>query len=342
MGDGWRTRVQRGAGAPHRDVPSDGLAGARRGVASAVCGLAALGLLAATAPPAPGGAQGPPAVAAREYRAPSVSAKDGAPLTIALTEKYRADLDPTAQAASGRIVLLAHGLSVSGLATFDVQVPGVPPAGSWSVMDQLALRGYDVWTLAVQGYRQSDRHDCGLCVTTEAAAADVEAAVRFVLAARRAGRLHLLGYSWGGQTAGLVAARHPELVNRLVLAAPVLDRGPGDPPTAEFSPNTPDLAGYFHPTAAVPAVVAAFVAAAVAAEPVFPSGGAVDILTDPRKTDPRRLTAPTLVIYGADDALTPVGGSPGPRSRAGAASTRRFTHSGWRSATRPAAWPPHE
>jgi pimeloyl-ACP methyl ester carboxylesterase len=287
--------------------------------------LAPLLLLASALLPAPVGAQRAPAVVAREYRAPSVSAKDGSPLTIALTEKYRADLDPTAQAASGRIVLLAHGLSVSGLATFDVQVPGVPPEGSWSVMDQLALRGYDVWTVAVQGYRQSDRHDCGLCVTTEAAAGDVEAAVRFVLAARRADRLHLLGYSWGGQTAGLVAGRHPELVNRLVLAAPVTDRGEGDPPTEQFSPNTPALAGYFHPTGAVPEVVAAFVEAAVAAEPVFPSGGAVDILTDPRKADPRRLTAPTLVIYGADDEVTPVGGpNVRPFFEALAATEKRF------------------
>ena len=156
-------------------------------------------LLALALTPPAGAAQAipaAPAVVTREHRAPSVSAKDGAPLTLALTEKYRADVDPSAQAASGRIVLLAHGGSVSGLGTFDVQVPGVPPEESWSVMDQLARRGYDVWTLAVQGFRQSDRPDCGLCVTTEVAARDVEAAVRFVLAARRADRLHLVGYSW--------------------------------------------------------------------------------------------------------------------------------------------------
>jgi pimeloyl-ACP methyl ester carboxylesterase len=162
-------------------------------------------------------------------------------------------------------------------------------------------------------------------VTTEVAARDVEAAVRFVLAARRVGRLHLVGYSWGGQAAGLVAARHPEWVNRLVLAAPALDRGQGDPPTAEFSPNTPDLAGFFHPTGAVPEVVAAFVEGVVAAEPVWPSGGFVDFLTDPRKTDPRRVLAPTLMIYGADDALTPVGGpNVRPFFEALAAAEKRF------------------
>jgi pimeloyl-ACP methyl ester carboxylesterase len=224
---------------------------------------------------------------------------------IALTEKYRADLDPVALAAGGRIVLLAHGSAFSGPPGFDVQVPGVPLERSYSVMDQLALRGYDVWTLAVQGFGPSDRHECGLCVTTEAAAGDVEAAIRFVLAARRVDRLHLLGWSWGGQAAGLVAQRHPELVNRLVLAAPGLDRGPGDPPTAEFSPNTPDLAGFFHPAGAVPEVVAAFVETVVAAEPLGPSGAFVDFFTDPRKTDPRRVIAPTLLIYGADDVITP-------------------------------------
>jgi pimeloyl-ACP methyl ester carboxylesterase len=258
--------------------------------------------------PAPAGAQQPP-VTARDYRAPSVSAKDGSPLTLALTEKHRADRDPNALAASGRVVLVTHGSSYSGQVGSDVQVPEVPAEPSYSMLDQLALRGYDVWTLAYQGYGRSDRHDCGLCVTTEAASRDVEAAVRFILAQRGAGQLHLIGWSWGGQTAGLFAQRHPELVNRLVLYAPILDRQEGDPPSEQFRTNTEaGLSRIFHPAAAVPEVVAAFVRAALAVDPHPPNGVLLDWRTDPLKMDPRRLALPTLVIYGADDVITPVSG----------------------------------
>ena len=106
--------------------------------------------------PAAAGAQQPP-LTVRDYRAPSVSAKDGGPLTLALTEKHRADQDPNALAASGRIVLVTHGSSYSGQVGSDLQVPGVPAEQSASMLDQLALRGYDVWTLAYQNYRSEER-----------------------------------------------------------------------------------------------------------------------------------------------------------------------------------------
>jgi pimeloyl-ACP methyl ester carboxylesterase len=278
-------------------------------VSPVLCALPAVLLpLALVLVPAPVGAQQPPAVVAREYRAPSVSAKDGSPLTIALAEKYRADLDPNRQAASGRIALLTHGSNFSGLAGFDVQVPGVPLAQSYSIMDQLALRGYDVWTMDYQNYGRSDRHDCGLCVTTEAAARDVAAAVRFILAERRVRRLHLLGWSWGGETAGLFAQSHPEAVNRLVLTAPLLDVAQGALPTADFRPNGPGLAVIFHPDARVPEVVSAFLETVVVTDPLAPTGVVLDARTDPLKMDPRRLTMPTLVLWGADDVVTPLAG----------------------------------
>ena len=134
------------------------------GTRSVALGLAvlrglALGflLLGPVVLPASAGAQ--PALTTRDYRAPSVSAKDGSPLALALTEKHRADRDPNALAASGRVVLVTHGSSYSGQAGVDVQVPGVPAEQSYSMLDQLALRGYDVWTLAYQNYGRSDRHD---------------------------------------------------------------------------------------------------------------------------------------------------------------------------------------
>src|SRR5919199_1788144 len=177
------------------------------------------------------------AIAAQEYRVPSASAKDGSPLLLAVSEKYQEGRDPNLQAASGRIVLLTHGSSFSGQVGVDVQVPGVPPEQSFSLMDQLALRGYDVWTLAYQNYGRSDHHDCGLCVTTEAAARDIEAAAQFIRGLRTVDRLHLIAWSWGAQAGGLVAQRHPDWVNRLVLNAPLLDLQDDTPPREQFRTN---------------------------------------------------------------------------------------------------------
>ncbi len=113
----------------------------------------------------------------------------------------------------------------------------------------------------------------------------------------------------GAQAGGLVAVRQPDAVNRLVLNAPIVDRQEGDPPTEQFRTNTEaGLARIFHPGAALPEVVSAFVQTALAVDPQPPNGVLVDWRTDPMKMDPRQLTMPTLVIYGADDVITPVAG----------------------------------
>ena len=284
----------------------------RRCALRAGVGLAALATTGFAPEPAAAQAGTPEpdtTITTREHRVPSVSAMDGSPLTLAVTEKHLADADPSAMAAPGRVVLLTHGSSYSGQTGLDVQVPGLPPAESWSLLDQLALRGYDAWTLAYQNYGHSDRHDCGLCVTTEAAAQDVEAVAAFIRAERGVERLHLIAWSWGAQTGGLFAQTHPEWVDRLVLNAPILDRQEDEPPTEPFRTNAAEgLSRIFHPTARVPEVVEAFLQAALASDPQPPNGVLVDWRTDPRKVDPSQLQMPTLVIYGADDIVTPPAG----------------------------------
>ncbi len=249
------------------------------------------------------------AITVQEYQVPSASAKDGSPLMLAVSEKYQEGRDPNVQAASGRIVLLTHGSSFSGQVGVDVQVPGVPPEQSFSLMDQLALRGYDVWTLAYQNYGRSDHHDCGLCVTTEAAARDIEAVAQFIRRLRNVDRLHLIAWSWGAQAGGLVAQRHPDWVNQLVLNAPILDLQEGAPPSEQFRTNNEaGLTRVFHPTTQVPEVVQAFLQAALQWDLQPPNGVLVDWRTDPMKMNPSQLTMPVLVIYGADDVITPLSG----------------------------------
>lgn len=262
-------------------------------------------------------------IIAREHFIPGISAKDGrSPLKLALFEKFARKRRPEEQAESGRIALVLHGATTSGRVNNDVQVPGVPLNQSFSLMDQFALRGYDVFTLDYQNYGRSDHHDCGLCVNTLAATNDVEHAVNFILQLRGVSKLHLIGWSWGGATGGLFAQRHPDHLNRLVLYAPVLDlqkdfsKATSQPPTfanspvfpvptAQFRDNTLNnaaaLKGFFHPTARIPAVVDAYVKAALEVDRKSPNGVLADWRTDPLKMDPTKIITPTLVIGGSDD-----------------------------------------
>jgi hypothetical protein len=50
------------------------------------------------------------------------------------------------------VLFLAHGSSVSSRPTFDLSVPG---HGDYSLMDQFAGYGFDVWTMDFEGYGRS-------------------------------------------------------------------------------------------------------------------------------------------------------------------------------------------
>jgi pimeloyl-ACP methyl ester carboxylesterase len=56
------------------------------------------------------------------------------------------------------------------------------------------------------------------------AVAQVEASVRFILEQDSRARLSLVTHSWGSMPAGLFAARHPTLVDRVVMFAPLAHR----------------------------------------------------------------------------------------------------------------------
>lgn len=256
----------------------------------------------------PSGAQ-QSSIVAKEYRVPSLSAKDRAPLTLYAYEKYDSRLNPDVQAAQGRIVLVLHGATTSGRVNYDVQVPGLPPAQTFSLMDQFARRGYDVWTMDYQNYGRSDKHECGLCVTTEVGARDAEAVAKFMLVRRSAKRLHVIGWSWGAETGGVFAQNNADIVNRIVFYAPVLDLQGPPPPTDQFRTNNEAaLTGFFHPTARVPEAVQAYLKAALEVDPRSPNGVLVDWRTTPLKMDPKKITMPALIIYGADDDRAPPGG----------------------------------
>lgn len=267
-----------------------------------IAALFAVTLLSACASisPAPVSLQG------SEHWVPSVSAHDGKPLMLYVWEKRRADLKLESLAANGKVVVLAHGATTPGRVGFDLQVEGV--AGpTHSLMDYLAARGYDVFALDYQNYGRSQGHPCGHCVTTQVAANDMNAVVDYVRSQRGVKQVYLLGWSWGTVTTSLFGMQHPDKIRRLVLYAPPVWHGPrGKVPPTEFRPvNEKATRALFTPGAAEPAAIEAFVAAATKF-PQAPNGVLVDLFTRMPLTDPKKIGAPTLVILGEKDQLTPI------------------------------------
>ena len=112
-------------------------------------------------------------------------------------------------------ILFVHGSSLSGRATFDLQVPRQPGA---SAMDWFASRGFDVWCLDMEGYGRSDKQRDINCDVANGAD-DCLAACRYIKGLRGLESIHVYGSSSGALRAGLFAQRHPELVARLALDA---------------------------------------------------------------------------------------------------------------------------
>lgn len=129
-------------------------------------------------------------------------------------------------------------------------------------------------------------------------------------------RAHVFGTSLGGAIAQVLAARHPQRVDRLVLSstfragvspaainaevfATLATLRAGLPATAS------EIAGFFFPPQHVadhPEVVAIFSGTTRSAAQKQRRAG---ILARPVRCDPARITAPTLVLVAAEDRLIP-------------------------------------
>jgi pimeloyl-ACP methyl ester carboxylesterase len=111
------------------------------------------------------------------------------------------------------VLFLVHGSSISST-SFDVTVPG---RGEYSLMNAFARFGYDVWTMDFEGYGKSSRGEGNSNVAD--GVEDLKAAIPVVARETGQQRFHMFGESSGALRAGAFAMAHPELINRLVLAA---------------------------------------------------------------------------------------------------------------------------
>ena len=163
---------------------------------------------------------------------------------------------------------------------------------------------------------------------TREATRDIAAAVDFVLKRRGVRQLVLIGWSWGTTTTGAYAAEHPEKVGKLVLVSPVWLPMTAPKFTGAYRTGTHDSVRAFTIAGIPPARVAE-----ISPQAQFELWWAATLATDPegaRRTPPvlrapngvlkdfaeiwaagnstydaARIRAPTLLVVGEWDAITP-------------------------------------
>lgn len=231
---------------------------------------------------------------------------------------------------AGRIVLFVHGATFPASSTFDVKLSG----GSW--LEYLATRGYDVYALDIRGYGGSTR-PASMSQPPEAnppfagtreAVRDISAAVDYILARRGASRLTLIGWSWGTATTATFAAENPAKVSKLVLVSPVWLGSRPPPYKGAYRTNTHDSARSFALSGLPPervneiAPLASFDTWWAATLATDPEGAAKSppvvrspngVLEDFEKIwavgkatyEPASIRAPTLLVVGEWDVITP-------------------------------------
>jgi len=219
----------------------------------------------------------------------------------------------TAQPKAGTI-LFVHGSSMASQPTFDLQVPGRTDS---SAMDWFARRGFDTWSVDMEGYGRSTK-DRDNNAPISYGADDCFAAATYVRKLRGSGPLLVYGISSGALRAALFAQRHPEMVARLALDAHVWT-GQGSPTLEQRAKRLPEfqaknrrpidrafVRSIFerdHPGTADDAVIEAFADAILALDDSVPTGTYVDMCAKLPVVDPTKITVPTIIMRGEYDGI---------------------------------------
>ncbi|MEI6244622.1 MAG: alpha/beta fold hydrolase [Acidobacteriota bacterium] len=206
-------------------------------------------------------------------------------------------------AAPRAAILLIHGRTWSSRPDFDLQVPGLKR----SVLQSLSDRGIAAYAVDLRGYGETPR-DAGGYNTPTRAAADVGEVLKWI-AARHPGldKPAVLGWSNGGLVAQLVGQRAPALVSSVTLFGytPETEYRIGTPmlPVPKVAPKTRNSADgaasdFITPQVTPPAVVKAFVSAALASDPIL-AEWKDDQEWNALKAE--RMFVPIMLLHGSND-----------------------------------------
>jgi pimeloyl-ACP methyl ester carboxylesterase len=211
-------------------------------------------------------------------------------------------------------ILFVHGSSMASQPTFDLQVAARPDS---SAMDHFARRGYDCWSVDMEGYGRSTK-DRDNNAPIAQGADDCHAAALYIQKLRGKRPLLIYGISSGALRAAMFAERHPDMVRRLALDAFVWT-GEGSPTLAERRKKLPDfkaenrrpidkafIRSIFerdHPGTAEQNVIDAFADAVVALDDSVPTGTYVDMCSKLPAVNPEKIAVPVLIMRGQFDGI---------------------------------------
>ena len=211
-------------------------------------------------------------------------------------------------------IQFVHGSSMASQPTFDLHVPGRADS---SAMDWFARKGFDCWSVDMEGYGRSTKDRDNNAPIAQGADDCFEAA-KYIQKLRGKKALLTYGISSGALRAAMFAERHPELVARLALDATVWT-GEGSPTLAERRKKLPEfqsknrrpmskafIHSVFdrdHPDTADRKVIEAFADAVCALDDSVPTGTYVDMCSRLPVVDPEKITVPTLVMRGQFDGI---------------------------------------
>ncbi len=210
------------------------------------------------------------------------------------------------------VLFLVHGSSISST-SFDLTVPG---KGEYSLMDAFAKFGFDVWTMDFTGYGKSSRGEGNSNIAD--GVADLQAAIPVVAHETGQQRFHVFGESSGALRAGAFAMAHPELIDRLVLAA-FTYTGEGSPTLTDRAkqvefyrthnrrPRDRDMIRSIFtrdkPGTSDPAVGEALADAEMKFGNDIPTGTYLDMTTNLPIVDPLKVHSPVLIVRGEYDGI---------------------------------------
>jgi pimeloyl-ACP methyl ester carboxylesterase len=183
----------------------------------------------------------------------TVPALAGQTAQLYARERVQAGAALRSPTGSTPVVLFVHGAGTPSEVAFDNSY------ADYSWMAFLARAGFDVFSLDLTGYGPSTRPEpmldpCNLpadvqerlrpgepCppsytrqLTTATAEWDeIDTAVQYIRGLRGVDKINMIAWSLGGPRVGGYATRHPDLVEKLVLLAPVFSRNEANDPPAE-------------------------------------------------------------------------------------------------------------
>lgn len=203
-------------------------------------------------------------------------------------------------------IILVHGLTYSSH-EFDINYK------DYSLVRFLADKGYTVWRIDIAGYGQSDRLDDGFSVDSDYAADNIYSAVKEICELTGKSKVDVFGWSWGTVTTSRFVSNHPEIVDKLILYAPIVS-GIGDSKVdTDYHINSWENAvgdfqlnsdGTINEDIVEPAIVEYFASSCWKYDgESSPNGPRRDICVDESVAliDMSKISVPTLLVYGDAD-----------------------------------------